>query len=350
MKPGSRALSMAPLALVAMTLCLAAIGCWSSSGQEVVVYTALDKEFSEPILEEFSEQTGIAALPKFDAESTKTVGLTQAILDERDRPRCDVFWNNEILNTLRLQRAGLLDVYQSPAAAEFPEMARSPKGTWHGFAARARILVVNTNLLADVPEDHQPRSILDLADPRWQGRGGIAKPLFGTTATHAACLFAVWGDQQAKDYFRKLKDNDVRILAGNKHVAQAVAAGQIVFGLTDTDDAMVIRKTEPHVAIVYPDQEDDGLGTLFIPNTLAILKGCPHPESARRLVDYLLSPQVEAELAAGPSAQIPLGPNVDVELQVQTPRTVKAMQVDFDAAADKWDTAAKFLRDELTGG
>ena len=350
MKRDSRKPSIVPLALVAATLCLTAAGCWSSSEQEVVVYTALDKEFSEPILEEFSDRSGIAALPKFDTESTKTVGLTQAILGERDRPRCDVFWNNEILNTLRLQREGLLEVYRSPAAADFPEMARSPKGTWHGFAARARILVVNTKLLADVPQDQWPESILDLADPRWQGKAAMAKPLFGTTATHAACLFAVWGDEKAKDYFRKLKENDVRILAGNKHVAQAVAAGQLVFGLTDTDDAVVIQKTEPHVAIVYPDQGEDGLGTLFIPNTLSIIKGCPHPESARRLVDYLLSPEVEARLAAGPSAQIPLGPNVDAELQVQTPRTVKAMQVDFDAAADKWDTAAEFLRDELTGG
>ena len=68
------------------------------------------------------------------------------------------------------------------------------------------------------------------------------------------------------------------------------------------------------------------------------------------MVDYLLSPEVEARLAAGPSAQIPLNPNVDANVQVETPKTIKAMQVDFDAAADKWDTAARFLRDELTGG
>ena len=337
-------------ALLLGSVCLATGGCWTSSPQEVVVYTALDSEFSEPVLEEFTRQSGIAALPKFDTESTKTVGLTQAILAERDRPRCDVFWNNEILNTLRLQKAGLLEVYRSPAAEAFPAMARSAKGTWHGFAARARILVVNTELLADVPEDERPRSILDLADPRWKGKAAIAKPLFGTTATHAACLFAAWGDEKAKDYFLRLKQNEVGILAGNKHVAQRVAAGQYTFGLTDTDDAVVIGASQPQLAIVYPDQQEGGLGTLFIPNTLAIVKGCPHPESARKLVDYLLSPEVEARLAAGPSAQIPLNPAVDVELQVETPRTIRPMEVDFDAAADKWDTAARFLRDEMTGG
>ena len=60
------------------------------------------------------------------------------------------------------------------------------------------------------------------------------------------------------------------------------------------------------MAIVYPDREPDGLGTLFIPNTLAIIKGAPHRKKPRALADYLLSPEVEAALASGPSAQIPL--------------------------------------------
>ena len=75
-------------------------------------------------------------------------------------------------------------------------MWRAPDGTWHGFAARARILIVNTSL---VPEARRaPTSIHDLADPKWKGRTGIAKPLFGTTATHAACLFASLGRRRGQ--------------------------------------------------------------------------------------------------------------------------------------------------------
>lgn len=333
--------------VVVLGFCLALGGCWSSSDRDVVVYTALDAKFSEPILADFAAATGINALPKFDTESTKTVGLTEAILAERQRPRCDVFWNNEILNTLRLARQGLVEAYHPPIAEEYPESVRSPSGQWHGFAARARVLLINTDL---VTENEYPKSILDLVAPRWQARAMIAKPLFGTTASHAACLFAVWGDDRAKEYFQKLKANGVRILAGNKQVALEVAAGRAAFGLTDTDDAIIELENGAPVAIVYPDQGEDQLGTLFIPNTLAIIKGCPHPESARRLVDYLLSPAVEAKLAVGPSAQIPLHPTVEADTRVETPRTVKAMQVDFDAAAAKWDAAAAFLRDEFTGG
>ena len=221
-----------------------------------------------------------------------------------------------------------------------------PEGYWHGFAARARVLIVNTKL---VSKRDRPTSILDLADPKWRGRVAMAKPLFGTTATHAACLFAAWGDRQAKEFFEKVKRNEVQILSGNKQVAMAVAGGRADFGLTDTDDALIEVEKGMPVVIVYPDQEPGGLGTLFIPNTLAIIRGGPNPEAARRLVDYLLSPEVEATLAAGPSAQIPLNPNVRVPVRIKTPKTIRAMKVDFEAAAEKWDDAAKFLRDEFAG-
>ena len=333
--------------ILALLLCLPAAGCWSSKGPEVIVYTALDSEFSEPAFEEFTAATGIAVRPKFDTESTKTVGLANAIIAERDRPRCDVFWNNEILNTLRLRRQGLLAVYHPPAAEQFPAMARSPDGLWHGFAARARVLIVNTRL---VTPDERPGSILDLAEPKWRGRSAMAKPLFGTTATHAACLFSYWGDENAKAFFEKIKENDVQILSGNKQVALSVAAGRLAFGITDTDDAVIEKEKGMPVEIIYPDQDEGQMGTLFIPNTLAIIRGSPNGDAARRLVDYLLSPAVEAKLAAGRSAQIPLNPNCRAEVRVATPKTIRAMQIDFDAAAEKWDAAAEFLRNEFAGG
>ena len=132
-------------------------GCRQKEAQqpEVIVYTALDREFSQPIFAEFTEKTGIAVRAKYDAESTKTVGLTEAIINERARPRCDLFWNNEIINTIRLERAGLLRSYKSPAAAAYPASARSPDGMWYGFAARARVLIVNKN---QSPPQIDPRS------------------------------------------------------------------------------------------------------------------------------------------------------------------------------------------------
>ena len=315
------------------------VGCLAESGPVVVVYTALDEQFSEPIFQDFESETAINVLSSYDIESSKTVGLAAQIIKEQRRPRCDLFWNNEILHTIRLQRLGLLRAYVSPVAASYPAAMRDPSGRWYGFAARARVLLVNTDILA---VDERPTSIQDLLRPEWKKRVAIAKPLAGTTASHAACLFAHWGAPRAKEFFRALRGN-AQVLAGNRHVSRAVARGTAAFGLTDTDDAMVEIDAAMPVAIVYPDQGEDQMGTLFIPNTLALIAGGAHPREAEQLVDYLLSPRVEAKLAQGASAQIPLNPDVVVPARVETPRTIRAMRVDFTQAADNWAEAAAFL-------
>src|SRR5205085_9700070 len=133
----------------------------------VVVCTALDREFSAPLLEAYAGRTGVRVLPKFDVESTKTVGLTNLIVAESVRTRCDLFWNNEILNTLRLKDRGLLAPFRPSRAGDLPEAFRAKDGTWYGFAARARILLVNTRLVAGAD---RPAGIQDLLNPRWKGK------------------------------------------------------------------------------------------------------------------------------------------------------------------------------------
>jgi iron(III) transport system substrate-binding protein len=327
------------LSVCALALFLSGCG-GDKPNQQVVVYTALDAMFSDPILKQFEKETGIRVLPKYDTESTKTVGLVNTIRSEANRPRCDVFWNNEIINTIALKDEGLLDVYRSPAAAAFPKPFRDTDGYWTGFAARARVLLVNTDLVK--PED-MPDSIEDLTDPKWKGKVGIAKPLFGTTASHAACLFAERGDDKAAAFFAALKSNDVQVQSGNKQVAQNVSAGTLAFGLTDTDDAIIEVESDKPVAIVYPDGGADQDGVLFIPNTLALIKGAPNPEAAKKLIDYLLSPAVETALARGSSAQIPVNPAVTEGARVKTPNEVKPMNVDFNAAARRFADTAQYI-------
>ncbi|MEM9411326.1 MAG: iron transporter, partial [Planctomycetota bacterium] len=129
------------------------VGCVPSSPREVVVYCALDKEFSQPILDEFQAKTGIKVLPKFDQESNKTVGLAEEILQQSENQRCDVFWNNEILHTLRLKKAGLLVPFSAKESSEYASQFVSRESDWYGFAARARVILVNTEQLR-APKDY----------------------------------------------------------------------------------------------------------------------------------------------------------------------------------------------------
>jgi iron(III) transport system substrate-binding protein len=84
---------------------------------------------------------------------------------------------------------------------------------------------------------------------------------------------------------------------------------------------------------------------LFIPNTVALIRGSSNPEGGKKLIDFVLSPEVEARLARSGSAQIPLNPKVVVELppQIAPARTVRKMTVDFEQAADRWTTTQAFL-------
>ena len=316
-------------------------GCLGTSSEEVVVYSALDREFSDPVLQDYGGEAGVRVLPKYDVESTKTVGLVELLIEEAPRPRCDLFWNNEILHSLRLQELGLLASYATNSRKNYPAWASSTDDTWQGFAARARIFVVNTELAAK--EDRLPTSVLDLADERFAGKCAIAKPLFGTTASHAAVLFAQWGESEATRFFEQVAKN-ARVVSGNRQVAASVASGETLFGVTDTDDAIVEIEAGSPVEIVYPDQAADQMGTLLIPNTLCLIANGPNPERARALFDWLLRPEIEDRLAKGASAQIPLHADATVRPRVVPDPTPGWAEPSFEAAAKAWNAAAEKLR------
>lgn len=333
---------------ILLGLAFAAVGC-SRPDARVVVYCAQDEEFAVGTFAAFQDETKLAVAPKFDSEANKSVGLVGELREEASRPRCDVHWNNEILGTIRLARAGIYEPYASPAAAAFPEWSRPKDKTWQAFAERGRVLIVNTNL---VPESDRPKSLLELTNPKWKGKIAMAKPQFGTTATHAACLFEVLGPDLAKAFFRGLKENDVALVAGNKQVAREVAAGRYAIGTTDTDDAILELRGGKPISIVYLDAAghpfNARMGTLFLPNALAVVKGAPNLAGARRLIDYLLRPETETRLAERGGFQFPVNPSLSVTPPgLPSRQDVRRMSVDFEKAADLWDETQTFLREEF---
>lgn len=277
--------------LALLLLLLAA--CAPRAEKSVVVYCSLDQVYSEPVLQDFERSTGIRVLARYDLEATKTSGLVNLLLAERAAPRCDVLWNNEMLQTEVLRQEGLLEPYISPGAATIPPAWKDPDGAWTGFAARKRVILYNTDRVTKDP----PQDLDDLLDPRWKGQAGLARPLFGTTLTHFVCL------AQTRDlppFLDGLQANEVQILDGNSVVKDRVARGDLAWGWTDTDDAHLAILAGSPVKVVVPED------TLLIPNTVALIAGGPHPQEARQLVDYLLSDQVEQRLARSESQQIPL--------------------------------------------
>ncbi len=315
-------------------------GCSSQEPKEVVVYTSVDRVFSEPILKRFQEKTGIKVEAVYDVEASKTTGLFNRLLAEKSHPRCDVFWNSEVGRTIILKQKGVLAPYISPSAHDIPSRFKDLEGYWTGFAVRARVLIYNSDLLK---EEDLPHSIFDLALPKWKDRVAMALPLFGTTATHVAALWSYLGEDRTRQYLRALKKNGILIVNGNSVARDLVVKARVPIAFTDTDDVNAAVQAGMHVGTIFPDQ--DGMGTLFIPNTVAMIKDCPHPEEARRLIDYLLSREVESRLAFSESAQIPVRDDVERPESVPSLSSVMDMKIDYLVISRNMEAATRFCQE-----
>lgn len=294
----------------------------------MTVYVSTDRVFSEPVLQAYEKRTGVRVDAVYDTEEAKSTGLANRLIAEMNRPRADVFWSNEPLRTLVLKSRGVLAPYRSPAAAGIPAALIDPEGVWTGFSARIRVIAYNTKL---VRPDEAPRSVFDLADPRWKGKAAIADPRFGSTSFHVAALYAELGDARMDAFFRRLKANNVRVVDGNSVVRDLVARGEASVGLTDTDDVNVAMRSGQPVGMVLPDAE--GPGVPVMPNMVSLVAHAPRAEEGRRLIDYLLSPDVERMLAASEAVQIPLHPGVQGPPNLPAIDRVRPMTLDFAKAA-----------------
>ena len=319
------------LALVA----LASVGCRSDErtptpDRAVTVYVSTDRVFSEPVLREYEKRSDVTVNAVYDTEETKSTGLANRLLVEKARPQADVFWSNEPVRTLVLKSRDVLASYRSPSAEGIPAALIDPEGYWTGFSARMRVIAYNTKT---VTTKDAPRSIFDLADLKWKGQVAMADPRFGSTSFHVAALYAIAGDQKMDDFFRRLKANGVRIVDGNSVVRDMVARGEVKIGLTDTDDVNVAIENGQPVGMVLPDK--DGLGVPVMPNMVSLIANAPHPEEARKLIDYLLSTDVERQLAQSAAVQIPLHAGVPGPKNIPAIDTFKPMTLDYSTAASR---------------
>tara|TARA_R110002095_G_scaffold136661_1_gene118296 strand:- start:1293 stop:2336 length:1044 start_codon:yes stop_codon:yes gene_type:complete len=292
---------------------------YQQQDEAIVVYCAHDAIFSEEILNEFEQKTGIKVEPRFDTEATKSLGLTNLIIREQDHPRCDVFWNNQTLGTAALKEQGLLEAYQGAGYRRIPEKFKDPDGYWTGFAARLRVYITNTEKL----NASQTSIEQSLAGPL--NEVAIAKPLYGTTLTHYTVLCDAWGLEKLKQWHFSLQERGIQETSGNASVKNLVASGACALGFTDTDDYFVAVDEKRPVA-TFPITVNEQV--ILIPNSVAMIKGTKKQKQAKLLIDYLLSAEVELKLAQSQSRQIPLG---EVNWQ-QVPDEVREYQIYIEKA------------------
>jgi iron(III) transport system substrate-binding protein len=295
------------LGLVAW-LCLA-----PAAMAQVVVYTSTDQEYAEVVLKEAEVAIRQKVTAVFDAEASKTVGLERRLVAEKSTPKANLFWNSEFLRTYRLDKQGVLAPTAIDRSSAIPASVITPHSV--GVGIRSRVIAVHT---PSVKGADLPKRLEDLADPRFKGKVAIARPLFGTTSTHFAALHAQWGAAKFTTFLQALKKNEVAILPGNGDVRDAVAAGRMVVGLTDTDDAIGAIKRGQPLAMVFPDQQAEGAFGIYM--TVALVKGGPNPAGAQKLLEFLVSERTEARLIELGAVQLSVRSNGPVAKEIGSPR------------------------------
>ena len=270
--------------------------CDRDSRETVTLYTSVDQPVAAPIIRDFEQKTGIRVTLVTDAEATKSVGLAERVRAERSNPQCDVFWSNEPFHTIALAKESIFEPYSSPVAAEVPKQFKDPNGQWCSVALRARVIGVRVGEAA-------VSKLEDLAKLDMKGRIAMAKPTAGTTGGHVAALYVLWGDDNARAYFRRLHENGVALLGGNAKVAEAVGQGTFAAGLTDNDDVAAAKAEGGRIDAVLPDQGDGDIGALMVPTTLGLVargenRSPASTAAAKKLIDHLLSRETEQKLIA----------------------------------------------------
>jgi len=304
---------------------------------DVVLYVSADDYVVDEVIARFERETGLRVQVVGDSEATKTTGLSERLRAERQQPVADVLWANEPFQTIELANEGVLAPYESAVTRGRPDVHRDAEGRWHAFAARGRVLVYAPDRISS---DELPRAWTDLGRESYRGRIAMADPRFGTTGGHFAAM-KVWWDRHAmpgyyEAWLERLAENRVRMLpSGNAGVVRAVIEGEFDLGMTDTDDVWLFRDRGHEIGIIFPVHSHEnipGRGTLVIPNTVSLVAGAQRPDAAGRLIDFLLSDEVELLIAATSSRNIPLVADIPDDLRPFMPPD-PPMQVDFARVA-----------------
>jgi iron(III) transport system substrate-binding protein len=292
---------------------------------EVVLYSSVDAPILREVVSAFEASSGVKVKVVTDTEATKTFGLVQRLIDEKDSPRADVWWGSEPMGSVRLAAEGVLEPFTSRAEADlaggWPRHLRARDLSWYGHALRARVIAFNSNLYTRASA---PRTLRELADRRYAGRVGMARPQFGSTRTHLAALVAAHGPEPVRQWLIAMRDMGVRLYDGNAGVVRAIAQGEIDLGLTDTDDVWAAQREGWPVDLVFeaedaPNARITGpvslpsIGPLVLPCTVGKVRGGRNPVLAKALIDYLLSAEVEQLMARGDWRTYPLRAELAME-------------------------------------
>lgn len=309
----SRRTTHAVLALLLAVTVLAACGSdddgdgattGSGSGETLVVYSGRNENLVRPVLDRFTDETGI----KIDVRYGDTSELLPTIIEEGDNTRADVFLSQDAGALGELSLKGMLRPLPDDLLALVDPRFQDTDKRWVGVTGRVRVIVYNTDKVK--PED-VPTSVLQVTDPKWKDRVAIA-PTNASFVAYVTSLRETIGEDAARSFLQGLEDNGAKRYDNNVLAIDAVAAGEADLGLVNHYYLYNEFKEKPdaHVANFYTGQGDGGEGSFVNTACVGVLANTDKVAAAERFVRYLLDTNAQ-EFFRDETAEYPLRLGMD---------------------------------------
>lgn len=266
----------------------------STLAAEVNLYSARKEALIKPLLDRFTQQTGI----RVNLLTSKADALLKRLQSEGRHSPADVLLTTDAGRLHRAKQAGVLQPIRSETLERnIPEQYRDPEGYWYGLSIRSRVIFAAKGRV----NPSEIKTYEDLADPKWRKRICIRSSNNIYNQSLVASLIAHNGEAATERWARGLVANMARPpRGGDRDQIKAAAAGQCdiavantyYFGkmLTGKDETQ--RKAAQAVSLIWPNQ--DGRGAHVNVSGAGVTRSAKHLAEARKLLEFLASPEAQA--------------------------------------------------------
>jgi iron(III) transport system substrate-binding protein len=303
----------------------AAQGTFEADAGDLVVYSGRSEELVGPIIERFSEESGIEVAVRYG----DTAEMANLILTEGENSPADVFFAQDAGALGAVAEEGLLAALPEEILGEVDDRFHSPDGEWVGLSGRARVVVYNTD---NVSPDELPESIFGFTDPEWSGRIGWA-PTNGSFQAFVTALRVLEGEDRAREWLEGIEANDPSVYEGNNPALDAVIAGEIDVAFINHYYLMQRLAEEPNVPAANFFLTDGDPGALVNVAGAGILDTSDQAEAARELIAFLLSEEAQTYFAEE-TEEYPIAAGVEPDPELPTLEEIGTPEIDLSDLSD----------------
>jgi iron(III) transport system substrate-binding protein len=283
----------------------------------LTIYAGRSEELVGPLIEDFQTSTGV----EVKVEYAGTTDLAATILEEGDASPADIFFAQDAGALGAVAAEGQLATLPADTLAKVDARFVSDEGQWVGVSGRARVVIYDTRALneADLPD-----SIAAFTDPAWKGRIGWA-PTNASLQSFVTAFRVLEGDAAARAWLEGVQANEPKVYDGNDAVLAAVAAGEVEVGFVNHYYLMrQLAEQGESFPVRNHFLTGSDPGALINVAGAAILSSSDAEGSARRFIEFLLSPDSQSYFAQE-TFEYPLVAGIDGPAgappldQIQTP-------------------------------